>query len=140
MDAPGYIQRLSQWFVAEPSSVPAARQAAEGVRGVLGSSASERVCLLVSELVANAVRHGSRTPGDTVRMRIWTSRASIRVAVRDRGRSSKRPVPSAGGGGDVGGWGLLLVERLADRWGTDRGRTTEVWFEIDTDSATAMPA
>ena len=138
MDAPGYIQRLSQWFVAEPSSVPAARQAAEGARGVLGSSACERVCLLVSELVANAVRHGSRSPGDTVRMRIWTSSGTIRVAVRDRGKGSKRPVRSESS--DVGGWGLLLVESLADRWGTDRGRVTEVWFEIDTKSSPATPA
>jgi hypothetical protein len=29
-----------------------------------------------------------------------------------------------------GGWGLPLVEHLADRWGTFQG-STHVWFELD---------
>ena len=29
-----------------------------------------------------------------------------------------------------GGWGLPLVEHLADRWGTFEG-STHVWFELD---------
>jgi len=29
------------------------------------------------------------------------------------------------------GWGLVLVEELADRWGVDRAPTTLVWFEMD---------
>jgi anti-sigma regulatory factor (Ser/Thr protein kinase) len=29
------------------------------------------------------------------------------------------------------GWGLFLVERLADRWGVNHdGRSTKVWFEL----------
>ena len=31
----------------------------------------------------------------------------------------------------VGGWGLYLVDQLADRWGVNRGKLTRVWFEID---------
>jgi anti-sigma regulatory factor (Ser/Thr protein kinase) len=136
--APGHIQRLSQWFVAEPGSVPAARRAAESVRGVLGSRVCERVCLLVSELVANAVIHGSERSSDTVRMRIWTTPASVRVAVNDRGPSFERE--SGPEQLEVGGWGLYLVERLADRWGVRRGAGTEVWFEIDTESAPGPPS
>jgi len=31
------------------------------------------------------------------------------------------------------GWGLLLVERIADRWGTSRTASgTCVWFELQT--------
>jgi hypothetical protein len=33
----------------------------------------------------------------------------------------------------VGGWGLFLVEKLADRWGVARNSLTRVWFEIDLD-------
>ncbi|MGH2770554.1 MAG: ATP-binding protein, partial [Actinomycetota bacterium] len=29
------------------------------------------------------------------------------------------------------GWGLHLVDRIADRWGVDRGDQTTVWFEIN---------
>ncbi|MDQ3870084.1 MAG: ATP-binding protein, partial [Chloroflexota bacterium] len=59
-----YTQRMSEWFVAEPRSVSVARHAAENVRGVLGHRVCERISLLVSELAANAVMHGSRRSGD----------------------------------------------------------------------------
>ena len=44
--------------------------------------------------------------------------------------------PSAGGDGfgpaeRADGWGLLLVERLAARWGVVASGTTLVWFELD---------
>jgi hypothetical protein len=29
------------------------------------------------------------------------------------------------------GWGLVLVEELADRWGIDHDPRTRVWFEMD---------
>jgi hypothetical protein len=33
--------------------------------------------------------------------------------------------------GDTGGWGLLLVDRIADRWAvTSTATGTCVWFEI----------
>lgn len=128
-----YIQRLSEGFVAEPQSVPAARHAAENVRGVLGSGICERVCLLVSELVTNAISHRSRRSGNAVRMRVWTSPTSVRVAVSDRDPASKLPTEPGRGELAVDGWGLYLMERIADRWGVRRRVGTEIWFEIDTE-------
>lgn len=29
-----------------------------------------------------------------------------------------------------GGWGLRLLDRLADRWGVERNDVTRVWFEL----------
>ena len=29
------------------------------------------------------------------------------------------------------GWGLYLVDQIADRWGVDHDPGTRVWFEID---------
>ena len=132
----GYIQRLSEGFVAEPQSVRAARRAAENVRGVLGSGACESVCLLVSELVTGAIRHGNRGSGKSVRMRVWTSPTSVRVAVT--GRPPEASLPSEPGSGDlaVDGWGMYLMRRIADRWGVRRGPRAEVWFEIDTEART----
>jgi hypothetical protein len=56
----------------------------------------------------------------------------VRVEVVDQGAgfipvARDRPVT------EVGGWGLHLVETLADRWGVHEG-STHVWFEIDRDS------
>lgn len=82
--------------------------------------------LLVSELVGNAVLHtGAQTFGLTMdRRRGW-----IRVEVRDPSRALPvlLPVQEC----DVNGRGLMLVDKLSDRWGVDllpRGKTT--WFEL----------
>ncbi len=101
------------------------------MRGVLGTRACARVCLLVSELVANAVVHGSKRSSDSVRVRIWTSPTSVRVAVRDRGQSFKPPRRFSPQRLETHGWGLYLVERLSDRWGVNRDAGTEVWFEVN---------
>jgi anti-sigma regulatory factor (Ser/Thr protein kinase) len=31
---------------------------------------------------------------------------------------------------EPGGWGLVLVERVADSWGVDHNGRTSVWFEL----------
>jgi anti-sigma regulatory factor (Ser/Thr protein kinase) len=79
--------------------------------------------LLVSELVTNAFRHGS----PPIELTIEPHRRHLRVEVGDTG--SGRPVRRPDPGAD-GGWGLLLVETAADRWGVADG-STSVWFEID---------
>lgn len=127
-----YIQRLNEGFIAEPQCVPAARHAAENVRGVLGTRIHRSVGLLVSELITAAVRGRSRRSGKAVRMRVWTSPTSVRVAITDRNPEST--LPSEPGPGEVAaeGWGLFLTKRIADRWGVHLRGGTEVWFEIDT--------
>ena len=125
-----YVQRLSEGYVAEPLSVPAARHAAESVKGVLGSHVCERVCLLVSELVTNAVVHRARGAGNAVRLRVWTSATTVKASVTGGGTGFRRPRLPTPGDAAAGGWGLFLVDRMADRWGV-RSRSSEVWFEID---------
>ena len=129
-----YIQRLSEGFVAEPQSVPAARHAAESVRGILGTGAGERICLLVSELVSNAVLHRGRRATSAIRMRIWTSPTTVRVSVSSHGAPFRLSAAPAKEDFASRGWGLYLVDRLSDRWGVRRRAATEVWFEIDTAS------
>jgi anti-sigma regulatory factor (Ser/Thr protein kinase) len=79
--------------------------------------------LLTTELVTNAFRHG-RPP---ITLVIDERPDHVRVEVVDAGggRPRRRPEPGADGG-----WGLLLVESAADRWGVADG-STSVWFEID---------
>jgi anti-sigma regulatory factor (Ser/Thr protein kinase) len=89
------------------------------------------VSLLVSELVTNAVIHGSQRPTDPIAMRVWTSPTHIRVEVGDRGGGFQRPSAPKRGEQRVDGWGLFLVERIADRFGMDRQRGNVVWFELE---------
>ncbi|MES9525527.1 ATP-binding protein [Streptomyces capoamus] len=81
--------------------------------------------LLVSELVCNALRHG------TGPLRLTLRRTpDVRCAVSDG--SSRPPRPTDAGPEDEGGRGLALVGTLAARWGHERdlpsGKT--VWFDL----------
>jgi anti-sigma regulatory factor (Ser/Thr protein kinase) len=109
----------------------AARRAVVAGDGDLPAAVREDVLLLVTELVANALQHGGVGPEDQVgvEMRLWPER--VRVEVVDPGTdfAAVRPRPSHA---DPGGWGLVLVDRIAARWGVGRGPSfTRVWFEIE---------
>jgi anti-sigma regulatory factor (Ser/Thr protein kinase) len=89
------------------------------------------VRLLVSELVTNSVRHSEgASTGAPVTLEVAVSDGTLRVEVTDRGRGFE-PQPREPGQSKASGWGLYLVDHLADRWGVMRNHITRVWFEID---------
>lgn len=88
--------------------------------------------LLTSELVTNAVIHASPVDGEVpIGLRIDAGRAAVRVEVTDLGGGFD-PEHPGGRPPEQGGRGLLLVDRLATRWGAgaESGRFT-VWFELE---------
>jgi anti-sigma regulatory factor (Ser/Thr protein kinase) len=92
------------------------------------------VHLLVSELVSNSVLHAAATH---VELYATTDPAGVRIEVADPGPGfdeSDRREPSLTG---EGGFGLLIVDKVANRWGTARNGSARVWFEIDRDDTHA---
>jgi anti-sigma regulatory factor (Ser/Thr protein kinase) len=86
--------------------------------------------LLVSELVTNSIRHADLAPGQRIELRVHVVPGRVRVEVEDPGRGFT-PTPRRPGDRRDEGWGLYLVERIADRWGVVEGSPAIVWFEID---------
>jgi anti-sigma regulatory factor (Ser/Thr protein kinase) len=86
--------------------------------------------LLVSEIVTNSVRHAGLDDGSRISLHIEASPELVRVEVTDPGPGFVPRVPELRISQDSG-WGLYLVDELADRWGVDAGDGTRVWFEID---------
>lgn len=120
----------------EARLAPGARAPAEA-RGLLKAlgphverSLLESALLLVSELVTNSVRHAVLGPGYHVDVAVHVRPTAVRLAVRDRGDGFVRGVPPEDPLQE-GGWGLHLVDQLADRWGIRGDGPTEVWAEID---------
>ena len=97
----------------------------------LDPAVRETIALLLSELVTNSVRHAGLTGTDEIECRIAAGEV-IRVEVRDPG-PGYRPAPAAARADSSGGWGLLIVDRLASRWGVRGARPACVWFELDRD-------
>jgi anti-sigma regulatory factor (Ser/Thr protein kinase) len=106
-------------------SAAVARRALGEIPG-LTDTVAHRLALLATELVTNAVRHGR---GD-IRLRASFGGGGIRVEVRDDGRGFDVDRSLAMEGTAAGGFGLKIVDRMADRWGADPPRGL-VWFELD---------
>lgn len=146
-----------------PESAAAARQVTRQLLGD-GHPAADTAMLLVSELVTNSVMHSrSRRPGGTVTVAVCAGSRSVLIQVRDDGGSDEPRLPatqvtadSAGrpasygdstetddartatedrrAASDEHGYGLLLVDALAETWGTlatAEGRVTWCRLAID---------
>ena len=79
---------------------------------------------MVSELVTNALVHGIGTI--TLRIDIELP-AALRVEVADEGNVALAPSPTPGA---HGGWGLRIVDQLADDFGGVLEGSTRVWFRL----------
>jgi anti-sigma regulatory factor (Ser/Thr protein kinase) len=112
----------------EPESARRARDQLKTFRGALDDTSFGDLCLLIDELVVEALHE----PGDGaghIELRAALEGDRVRVTVAEGGGAyrlpSRRPEP-----GDPG-FGLHLVQRLSDRWGMRRERNRAmVWLEM----------
>lgn len=110
-----------------PDAAAQARDAIASLRGDLDPSVRDTLRLLVTELVANSVRHAA---ADAVTLRVLVRPQAVRTEVTDSGPGFD-PADAGVPRDDHSGYGLFMVSRLATRWGVSRaGRTTRVWFEL----------
>jgi anti-sigma regulatory factor (Ser/Thr protein kinase) len=93
------------------------------------SSLCDDLCLVATELVANALRHA----GTPMTVRLQTIEGGVRLEVED---SSVRPLrPRPAGPSDEGGRGLLLVDALSSRYGVEGEAVGKrVWVELLVDA------
>lgn len=128
----------------DPESPSIARRAVDGLHEALDTERLQYARLLVTEMVTNAVLHGSSNPDDEIRLQIQVGSHELRVEVSDFGPgfevpsitrdSAAKPDRYSGveSNDEQGrGHGLYLVERLSERWGVCRDGLTRVWCEIE---------
>jgi anti-sigma regulatory factor (Ser/Thr protein kinase) len=122
------MRRVELVLPAEPTAPAEAR----AIAAVIGSDLPEPVLvdatLLLTELVANAIKHAGRGIQDVI-VRI-TRNHFIRVEVLDPGPMfNPDPRPPATGAGS--GRGLYLVDAIANAWGVEPDEAgKKVWFEL----------
>ena len=81
--------------------------------------------LLLSELITNAVKYGA----GPIELSFEVDPSyRLRCEVADEG-AGFTPAARSGSRRNVGGWGLYLVEELAESWGVQDG-STHVWFQL----------
>jgi anti-sigma regulatory factor (Ser/Thr protein kinase) len=125
-------------FRSDAEAALAARMALYDLESPLLDGVLADLMLCVTELVTNSVRHPAVASAGEVELSIRLSPAFVHVEVGDRGPGFE-PGKVRRKRGERGGWGLFIVDRLADRWGVDRRDLTWVWFEMDLGGPGARP-
>jgi anti-sigma regulatory factor (Ser/Thr protein kinase) len=91
----------------------------------VGEPAGSDAVLVVCELVANAAQHA----GGARALRLHHSGTALRIEVSDPDPAA--PAPRPPGVGRPGGYGLIVLDRLCHRWGSNpRPAGKTVWAEI----------
>jgi anti-sigma regulatory factor (Ser/Thr protein kinase) len=117
-------------------SIAGGPRAPERARAWLQSAASwlpeeveRNLLLLTCELVNNSVLHGKAGEADMIEIELSRTDTGVRAEVRDLGPGFA-PMERSKDLDEPGGWGLVLVESIAKRWGVERDSGTRVWFEL----------
>jgi anti-sigma regulatory factor (Ser/Thr protein kinase) len=116
-----------------PAAESAARLARQVTRAALAvwqlGELTDAAVLLVSELVTNAIQHAAPGASRTA-LRLEYDGSWLRIEVHDA--SPHGPEPRTPDWLDESGFGLMLVDALAAKWGvqqTTQGKA--VWAELD---------
>jgi anti-sigma regulatory factor (Ser/Thr protein kinase) len=111
---------------SRPDSPTTARHRLVDLERELAPETMAKLRLLVTELVANSVRHARGTP---IELSVSLTEDLVRADVSDGGAGFDPydPDPSPM---KTSGWGLFLVGKIAERWGAEQ-ETGTVWFELE---------
>ena len=123
------------WHLTLPMARQAPGLARAATRQVLTSwqvaHLAEPALLIVSELVTNSVKHSQ---GSLLLLQMQATGTGIRIEVHDA--DPRWPQPCTPTALDESGFGLVLVNALADKWGVcDNATGKAVWVELETECA-----
>jgi anti-sigma regulatory factor (Ser/Thr protein kinase) len=127
-------------------SVPAGVKAAAEARRVVANlpfseHARDRLALLVSELVTNAIRHAGLGAGDPIDLLVASKNGRVFISVKDGGPGFE-PLVNGNGNGNgsaaAPGFGLSIVDALSEEWGVDREpEGCTVWCALNAEGIAA---
>lgn len=110
---------------AKPAAAGAARRLL--VREGLDADLDHTACLLVSEIVTNAIRHAGMREDERLVLAARLTDDFARIEVRDSGPGFDPDIRHG-----ATGYGLRMLDMLSSRWGVDRSDGgSRVWFEVD---------
>jgi anti-sigma regulatory factor (Ser/Thr protein kinase) len=96
----------------------------------IGVEAATDARLATNELIANVVRHSGLETGTPFVLRIDHGHDGLRVEVEQETSAGRVHISDPADRGPTGGFGLLVIDALVDRWGVEPGPPGRVWFEL----------
>jgi len=123
----------SERVVELPATAAAAGMARRELAAIpgIGGDLGYKVLLMASELIAVFVANVEPHPDRVLRLSVVVAPKHVRITVAGDtpevspdAQLHSRETPS------LGGMGLQIVERMADRWGVQGADSVEIWFEL----------
>lgn len=121
--------QVSVEIPVELGAIAIVRDVVSRIVGDSGASEEriEEARLLTSEVVNHAMHLAEPEAGGSIRLIVDVSQELLRVEVTDQ-RPDIDPTPRDEPSAEKsGGWGLIFVAELSDRWGVE---PNSVWFEL----------
>jgi anti-sigma regulatory factor (Ser/Thr protein kinase) len=112
----------------DPSAPQRARHAIERLSEI--QPVRDDALLVASELTSNAVRHSGTAPTGEIELRAQLVPEGLIIEVIDAGLSGDVPHTRTPGVDGPGGFGLPVIEAIAQRWGAERLSGTRVWAQL----------
>jgi anti-sigma regulatory factor (Ser/Thr protein kinase) len=125
----GASKTLRLSIAGGPRAPERARAWLQSVADWLPQEVERNLLLLTCELVNNSVLHGQASETDMIEIELRRTDTGVRAEVSDPGPGFA-PKERDRGLDEPGGWGLVLVQSIAKRWGVERDGGTRVWFEL----------
>ena len=137
----GLQATLSLWLAGALNAAGAARSALAALEEHVDAHTAYQMQLVVTELVTNSLRHSGVGPAGSVGLNVRVVPDRVFVEVSDPGPGFEREVREATPDDPdrIGGWGLLLVDRLTDSWEVVRDELTRVQFEMPREGGRYKP-
>ena len=130
-------QHLRVVLPPEPKAVGVARAGVAGLEFAMPEDVANDITLLVSELVTNAVKFAGLGNDERIRLDIRCHPERVEVMLHYQEHNEFDPALPLRPG-DTSGWGLFLVDRLADHWSiVQTDGVLEAWFEVELPAAKA---
>jgi anti-sigma regulatory factor (Ser/Thr protein kinase) len=117
-------------FQPEVSAPAMGRRVLDGLSDTLAPSTLDDARLLLTELLTNAIKHAHLNADDRISVAVRRDARGLLVEVADPGDGL--PPPGERRPGLSSGWGLILLDRLADEWAIESPAEggTLAWFRL----------
>ncbi len=121
---------LRLWFAGVTRAPASARASLAVLEPHLGEDRLQSLRLVITELITNSIRHSRIDEQGVVGLDIRLTDGVLRCTVSDPGPGFEKPEVVKPHDDRAGGFGLVILDSVSDRWGVARDELFRVWFEL----------
>ena len=121
---------LRLWFAGVARAPSSARAALAVLEPHLDEDRLQSLRLVITELITNCIRHSDMDDQGVVGLDLRLRDGVLRCTVSDPGSGFQKPDVVKPHEDRAGGFGLVILDSVSDRWDVGHDELFRVWFEL----------